>query len=94
MIVHEIDGGTASEMDNARLSSIEQIRNDLENDDIFSFAYRGIQPSQEKNEDLLSPSGEQQPDFEWLKTTSDLSVDGGDDEEEEFKEAGDFLLNS
>ncbi len=46
----------------------------------------------------MNPANQQdeQPDFEWLKTTSDISNDGGDDYEEEFKEGDspDILLNS
>lgn len=37
---------------NAQLSSIEQIRNDLENDDIFTLVYRGTQEDMQENEDL------------------------------------------
>ena len=37
---------------NAQLSSIEQIRNDLENDDIFTLVYRGTQEDVQENEDL------------------------------------------
>ena len=63
------------------MSSIEQIKNDLESDDIFALAYG--KGGGARRQHPLSPSngGPPLPDDEWLNTTSEVDVI---EEEKEF----------
>ncbi|CDW72116.1 UNKNOWN [Stylonychia lemnae] len=85
--------GNESERDGAQMSSIEQIRNDLENDDIFILGYRGGQTQNQFETEYNSQAEEEKQD-ERIKEDDEESVLSDADKIQELKSEKKRILES